>query len=63
VLKKESDEIVEAVRKKGVPVEYLIFPNEGHGFARRESQEKAYQATLNFLDKYLKGSGAAASSK
>ena len=63
VLKKESDEIVEAVRKKGVPVEYLIFPNEGHGFARRESQEKAYQATLNFLDKYLKGSGAAASSR
>ncbi|HEX3557046.1 MAG TPA: S9 family peptidase [Thermoanaerobaculia bacterium] len=63
VLKKESDEIVEAVRKKGVPVEYFIFPNEGHGFARRESQEKAYQATLDFLDKYLKGSGAAASSK
>ncbi|MBW8874051.1 MAG: S9 family peptidase [Acidobacteria bacterium] len=63
VLKKESDEIVEAVRKKGVPVEYFIFPNEGHGFARKESQEKAYQATLNFLDKYLKGGGAAATSK
>jgi len=63
VLKKESDEIVEAVRKKGVPVEYLIFPNEGHGFARKESQEKAYQSTLEFLDKYLKGSGASASSK
>ncbi|HEV7509076.1 MAG TPA: S9 family peptidase [Thermoanaerobaculia bacterium] len=63
VLKKESDEIVEAVRKKGVPVEYFIFPNEGHGFARKESQEKAYQAALEFLDKYLKGSGATASSR
>ncbi|HEX4961297.1 MAG TPA: S9 family peptidase [Thermoanaerobaculia bacterium] len=63
VLKKESDEIVEAVRKKGVPVEYLLFPNEGHGLSRRDSQEKAYKATLEFLDKYLKGGAAAASSK
>ncbi len=55
VLKRESDEIVEAVRKKGVPVEYLLFENEGHGLSRKESQEKAYQATLKFLDKYLKG--------
>lgn len=55
VLKAESDEIVEAVRKKGIPVEYHLFPNEGHGFARRDTQEKAYQATLEFLDKYLKG--------
>jgi dipeptidyl aminopeptidase/acylaminoacyl peptidase len=58
VLKKESDEIVEAVRKKGVPVEYIVFPNEGHGFSRKESQEKAYQSTLEFLDKYLKGAKA-----
>ncbi len=59
VLKVESDEIVEAVRKKGVPVEYLLFENEGHGFSRKETQEKAYTATLKFLDKYLKGEGAA----
>ncbi|MFL6193277.1 MAG: alpha/beta fold hydrolase [Thermoanaerobaculia bacterium] len=58
VLKAESDEIVEAVRKKGVPVEYVIFPNEGHGFQRRESQEKAFTTALQFLDKYLKGAGA-----
>jgi dipeptidyl aminopeptidase/acylaminoacyl peptidase len=56
VLKAESDEIVAAVKKKGIPVEYMLFPNEGHGFARRETQEKAYQATLEFLDKHLKGS-------
>ena len=55
VLQQESDEIVEAARNKGVPVEYLLFANEGHGLARKESQEKAYQATLQFLDKYLKG--------
>jgi dipeptidyl aminopeptidase/acylaminoacyl peptidase len=55
VLKAESSEIVDAVKKKGVPVEFLLFPNEGHGFARKETQEKAYAATLQFLDKYLKG--------
>lgn len=55
VLKVESDEIVEAVRKKGVPVEYILFENEGHGFSRKETQEKAYEATLQFLDKHLKG--------
>jgi len=55
VLKAESDTIVEAVRKKGVPVEYLIFENEGHGFKRRDTKEKAFTAVLGFLDKYLKG--------
>jgi dipeptidyl aminopeptidase/acylaminoacyl peptidase len=51
---------IEAVRKKGILVEYIVFPNEGHGFIRKESQEKAYQSTLELLDKYLKGAKAAA---
>jgi dipeptidyl aminopeptidase/acylaminoacyl peptidase len=53
VLKVESDEIVAAARQRGTPVEYLIFPNEGHGFARKDTQIKADQAILAFLDKYL----------
>ncbi len=55
MLKAESEEIVAAVRKKGVPVEFLLFPNEGHGLSRKETQEQAYQKTLEFLDKHLKG--------
>ena len=55
VLPQESNDIVAAARKKGVPVEYHIFENEGHGFQRKDTQEKAYSATLEFLDKYLKG--------
>ncbi|HET9226444.1 MAG TPA: S9 family peptidase, partial [Thermoanaerobaculia bacterium] len=54
VLPRESDSIVEAVKKKGVPVEYIIFENEGHGFRRKESQKKAYEAMLAFLDRHLK---------
>jgi dipeptidyl aminopeptidase/acylaminoacyl peptidase len=54
VLKQESDSIVEAVKKKGVPVEYLVFENEGHGFRRKESQKRAWEAVLTFLDKHLR---------
>ncbi len=60
VLRQESDEIVAAARRRGTPVEYLIFPNEGHGFVRKETQVKAYQAVLQFLDKYLPQAVAAA---
>lgn len=55
VLKVESDEIVEAVRKNGVPVEYLVFPDEGHGFVKKANQAKGYEAILRFLDRHLKG--------
>ena len=54
VLKQESDSIVEAVKKKGIPVEYLVFENEGHGFRRKESQKRAWEGVLTFLDKHLR---------
>jgi dipeptidyl aminopeptidase/acylaminoacyl peptidase len=56
VLKVESDEIVEAVRKNNVPVEYVVFEDEGHGFRKNENKIRGYKAILDFLDKYLKGS-------
>jgi len=54
VLPVESDEIVEGVKKNGVPVEYVVFPDEGHGFVKKENQITAAKRTLEFLDKYLK---------
>jgi dipeptidyl aminopeptidase/acylaminoacyl peptidase len=55
VLKAESDEIVAAVKKNNVPVEYVLFPDEGHGFTKKKNQIEGYGAVLTFLDKYLKG--------
>jgi dipeptidyl aminopeptidase/acylaminoacyl peptidase len=55
VLKIESDEVVEAVKKNGVPVEYVVFPDEGHGFLKKENEIKGYGQILQFLDKHLKG--------
>jgi dipeptidyl aminopeptidase/acylaminoacyl peptidase len=57
VLKVESDELVAAVRAHGVPVEYVVFPNEGHGFTRRDNRITAQDAYLSFLDKYVRKTG------
>ena len=54
VLQVESDEIVAGVRKNGVPVEYVLFDDEGHGFVKKENQIEAYSRVVQFLDKYLK---------
>ncbi len=55
VLQVESDEIVANARKNGVPVEYVIFPDEGHGFVKKENNIKASEEILKFVDQYLKG--------
>ena len=55
VLQVESDEIVEAVRANSVPVEYVLFEDEGHGFVKRENEIEGYRKVRIFLDKYLKG--------
>ncbi len=54
VLQVESDELVEAVRANEVPVEYVVFPDEGHGFTKRENRIVASEAYVNFLDTWLK---------
>ena len=59
VLQVESDEIVAAVRTNGVPVEYVLFPDEGHGFTKRENKIKASDAYVTFLDTHLKGATTA----
>jgi dipeptidyl aminopeptidase/acylaminoacyl peptidase len=60
VLKVESDEIVAAAKRNGVPVEYVVFPDEGHGFVKKENEIAGYTKVIAFLDKYLKGSTSTA---
>ena len=55
VLQVESDEIVAAVKNNGVPVEYVLFDNEGHGFQKKENEIEGYGKIRKFLNKYLKG--------
>jgi len=58
VLQVESDEIVDGVRKNGVPVEYVLFEDEGHGFIKKENQIEAYSKIIEFLDFHLKKENA-----
>ncbi|MEH6944963.1 S9 family peptidase [Bacillus sp. JJ722] len=54
VNKNESDQIVKALRDRGIDVEYMLKDNEGHGFSNVENQIEFYNAMIPFLDKYLK---------
>jgi len=53
VRKEESDQIVEAMRNRGVAVEYLVKENEGHGFQNEENRFEFYRAMESFLTKHL----------
>ncbi|MCC7266424.1 MAG: S9 family peptidase [Caulobacteraceae bacterium] len=53
VLPQESEDIVAKVRANGVPVEYVVFPDEGHGFRKSANQAVAYRAMKDFLDEHL----------
>jgi dipeptidyl aminopeptidase/acylaminoacyl peptidase len=51
----ESEQIVAALTEAGIDHEYMLFPDEGHGFAKPENRIKFYTAAERFLAKYLGG--------
>ncbi|RJO67313.1 MAG: S9 family peptidase [Myxococcales bacterium] len=55
VVKTESDQIVETMRKKGIPVTYILYPDEGHGFARPENRMSFFAVSEVFLAGCLGG--------
>lgn len=55
VNKRESDQIVIALRDRGFPVEYMVAPDEGHGFARSVNNSAMFASSEKFLAKYLGG--------
>ncbi len=55
VNKRESDQIVIALRERGFPVEYIVAPDEGHGFARPVNNMAMFATAEKFLAKHLGG--------
>jgi dipeptidyl aminopeptidase/acylaminoacyl peptidase len=55
VKKDQSDRLVDALRRRGAPVEYLVIEGEGHGFSKTENQIRALETTDRFFDKYILG--------
>ncbi|MBZ4419351.1 S9 family peptidase [Myxococcus sp. RHSTA-1-4] len=60
VKKSQSDAIVEAVRRNKVPVDYMVLPDEGHGFSSKKSEADTSVRIREFLDQYLKNAPKAA---
>ena len=55
VKQEESDQIVEALKSRGIDVPYMVKENEGHGFGNEENRFDFYRAMETFLGKYLGG--------
>lgn len=53
VVKAESDQMVERLKSRGLDVEYLVFPDEGHGFTKRRNEFAAWRVSAEFLLKHL----------
>jgi dipeptidyl aminopeptidase/acylaminoacyl peptidase len=53
VVQAESDQIVEALKKRNHPVEYLVFEDEGHGFFKLENELAAYTKAAEFIERHL----------
>ena len=55
VKQSESDQIVAAMQEKNIPVSYILYPDEGHGFARPENNLSFFAVTEAFLAAHLGG--------
>lgn len=55
VAKAESDQMVEALKKRGIDVPYMVKDDEGHGFSNEENRMDFYREMESFFAKYLKG--------
>ena len=59
--KEEAVQVVEILKKEGRTVDAHYYPNEGHGFVKRENQIDAVRRTTAWFDQYLRGMAPAAS--
>ncbi|HMF57749.1 MAG TPA: prolyl oligopeptidase family serine peptidase, partial [Pyrinomonadaceae bacterium] len=50
----EAEQIVNSLRARNAPVEYMLFPDEGHGIVKLANRLKLYPAIADFLDRYMK---------
>ncbi|MDB5078559.1 MAG: hypothetical protein JWP00_483 [Chloroflexi bacterium] len=50
----EAEQVVENLNERGIPVEYILFPDEGHGFRKIPNRIRATAAIVNWFEKYLK---------
>jgi dipeptidyl aminopeptidase/acylaminoacyl peptidase len=52
----EAEQVVDSLKKRGVPVEYVLFPDEGHGWRKTPNRIRSTVAIVRWFDRYLAGS-------
>jgi dipeptidyl aminopeptidase/acylaminoacyl peptidase len=53
----EAEQVVDSLKKRGVPVEYVLFPDEGHGWRKTSNGIRSAVAVTRWFEKYLKAGG------
>ena len=51
----EAEQVVDNLKKRGIPVEYVLFPDEGHGFRKTPNRIRSTVSIVQWFEKYLKG--------
>ena len=54
----EAEQVVNNLKRRGVPVEYILFPDEGHGWRKVPNRVRSTVALVEFFSKYLKADAA-----
>ena len=49
----EAEQVVESLKKRGIPVEYVLFPDEGHGWQKSENRIRSTLEITRWFDRYL----------
>ena len=49
----EAEQVVDSLKKRGIPVEYVLFPDEGHGFRKTPNRVRSTVAVVDWFDRYL----------
>lgn len=50
----EAEQVVESLERRGVPVKYVLFPDEGHGFTKKANRITSTLEIVRWFDKYLR---------
>jgi dipeptidyl aminopeptidase/acylaminoacyl peptidase len=50
----EAEQVVDNLKRRGVPVEYVLFPDEGHGFRKTPNRIRSTVAIVHWFEQYLK---------
>jgi dipeptidyl aminopeptidase/acylaminoacyl peptidase len=53
----EAEQVVESLKKRGIPVEYVLFPDEGHGWRKTSNRIRSAVAVTRWFERYLKAGG------